>query len=526
MKQNHILTSLIVLMALSSVEVHGQAENAMPRLVVSILVDQLRTDYMEALMPLYGEDGIKQLLHKGRVYEQALYPTKPIDQAAAAAILASGSTAFDNGIIATQWWDRATQRPTNAVDDNTQQGINTAQGSSAHRLQVSTFSDELKAATQNKALVYAIAPSRETAIITAGHAANTALWIDDVTGLWASTSYYGDLPQWAKSISHKHTAANGVNHIWQPVDEVVGRFIYLGGGGTTSPFKHKFEGIHRYKDYKTSALVNEDVAEMVRHCLSYTTLGRDEVTDYLSVTLNANTYRHAAIEQATMELQDTYARLDLAVAKILQHIDKHIGINNALIVLTSTGSTPKTPSNLSQYRIPTGTVDIQRAGYLLNVYLMAIYGNGQYVEGIYGRDIYLNHKLLEQKNINRQEIYNKAQEFLLQFSGIKAVYGHHQIIQALSTQPVTPQRFTYNSLTSGDLILHLRAGWHIVNDAYGQEHYASEAIVSFPLIFYGKNISSERITLPAPIDAVAPTLSKALRIRAPNACSTPPLSGF
>lgn len=521
MKQNHLLTSLIVLMTLSHMELHGQDQKAVPRLVVSILVEQLGTDYIEAFAPLYGEDGFKALLEKGRVYEQATYPTKHPDRATAAAVLASGAAAFDNGIIANGWWDRQLQRPINAVDDNSHQGINTTQGSSPIRLQVSTFSDELKMATEGKAIVYAIAPSRETAVLTAGHAADGALWIDDVTGQWASTAYYGPLPQWVKSASSLSATA-GASQVWTPIDAVVGRFTHLGGGGTKEAFKHKFEGNTRYKDYKTSGLINDNVAEMVRHCLSHTTMGRDEVTDYLSITLNANTYRHAPIEQVSMELQDTYVRLDAALAKILRHIDKHIGMSNTLVVMTSTGGQHAENSNYAKYRIPTGTVDMPRVSHLLNVYLMALYGNGQYVEGTYGRDIYLNHKLLDQKNVARHDIYKKAEEFLLQFSGIKSVYG----LYATPTAENANLKKGYNSNVSGDLIIGLRAGWNTIDEATGHKYYAQEAVLSFPIIFYGASITPQRLYERAPVEAIAPTLTKGLRIRAPNSSATAPLRGM
>ncbi|MDO4715257.1 MAG: alkaline phosphatase family protein [Bacteroidales bacterium] len=526
MKQKHLLTSLIVLMALSQMEVHSQSQKAMPRLVVSILVDQLRTDYLEAFMPLYGEEGFKRLLAQGRVYEQATYPTKRLDHASAAALFATGATAFDNGIIASTWWDRETLRPINAVDDATQQGLNTTQKSSAARLQVSTFSDELKIATEGKALVYAIAPSRETAILTAGHSANSAIWLDDVTGSWASTSYYGEFPQWAHIVNSKYSAAIGAAKVWVPTDAVVGSFSYLGAGGKKIAFKHKFEGNNRYKDYKTSGLINGDIAEATRHCLSHTTLGRDEVADYLSITFNAYTYRHASTEQVSMELQDTYVRLDAAIANVLKHIEKHIGISNTLVVLSSTGTTSQTNDQYKKYRVPTGEVDIQRISHLLNVYLMAIYGNGQYVEGVFGREIYLNHSLLNQKNLLRQEVLAKVEAFLLQLSGIKAVYTPQHISQSIGTPEGIYLRNAYNSVTSGDVWLQLRTGWKLINDSHGENYTASYTKIPFPLVFYGFNIAHERIGEVVQVDAVAPTLSKALRIRAPNACSATLLKGF
>lgn len=173
-KNRFLLSLLAVMAALASAEAVTTTKNgtAVPKLVVNILIDQLRSDYLNAFMPLYGEDGFRKLLRDGRVYSQAEYSLSRPDRASAAASLATGTSPYNHGIIGVRWLDRETLRPVFCVDDRNFAGSNTKDFSSPLYLGVSTVGDELKVATDGKALVYAIAPSREVAILTAGHAAD------------------------------------------------------------------------------------------------------------------------------------------------------------------------------------------------------------------------------------------------------------------------------------------------------------------------------------------------------------------
>ena len=180
-------------MALMSAE--SQAAQQMPRLVVNIVVDQLRSDCMEAFSGMYGEKGFNRLLSEARVYGQVEYPFSQTDRASAVATLMSGATPYEHGIIASRWLDRATVCPKHSVDDPLYAPFGVSENGSAVNLAVSTLSDEMKVASGGKAYVYSVSPFREAAILSAGHAADGAFWISDQTGEWTGTSYYGKAPQ-------------------------------------------------------------------------------------------------------------------------------------------------------------------------------------------------------------------------------------------------------------------------------------------------------------------------------------------
>lgn len=509
----------------ADVRAAGTTENGVPRLVVSILVDQLRSDYLEAFMPLYGENGFKRLFTEGRVYTQADYPMAQPDCASAAATLATGTTPSSHGIIGRRWLDRETLRPVFCVDDTKYAGTgNTSDKSAPTFLGVSTIGDELKVATDGKAIVYAIAPAREAAILSAGHAADGAVWIDDRTGQWCSTSYYGALPTWA-SVRNSGGIASRIRALtWQPSSDLVGNFSYFLSGGMKKPFNHKFKGATPVVSFKTSGLVNEEVTATATTCLNGTLMGHDGITDHLAVTFYAGNFEHKSAAEAGMELQDTYVRLDQAVAELIGAVEKGVGLDNALFVLTSTGYTDENnAATLSQYRIPTGSFDVSRAAALLNMYLTAIYGQGTYVEATLGTQLYLNHKLLETKQLNQAEVLERSQDFLLQLAGVKDVYTSQRLLLGAWTPGISRIRGGYNPQYSGDIMIEVAAGWHYVNENTHENQLVRESYISYPIIFFGCGVKAEKVETPVTVDRIAPTLSKAMRIRAPNACSVAPL---
>ncbi len=522
-KSRFLLSLLAAMTALASA--NGATPSAVPKVVVNILIDQLRSDYLNAFMPLYGDNGFKKLLKDGRVYSQAEYSMVNPDRASAAASLVTGTTPHHHGVIGMKWLSRNTLRPVFCVDDSNFAGIGTTDASSPLYLGVSTVGDELKVATEGKALVYAIAPFRETAILTAGHAANGAVWIDDKTGNWCSTSYYGALPSWANLRTQYYPLDTKLENLtWEPSSEFVGSFSYFLSGGIRKPFAHKFKGDSRFADFKTTGLVNEEVLAAIQSCISSTTIGNDGITDYLTVTFYAGNYLHLPTGNAPMELQDTYVRLDDVIAALLESVEQKVGKENSLFVLTSTGYADEENADLSKYRIPTGQFDVKRASALLNMYLVAVYGQGQYIESCFGTQLYLNHKLLEYRQINVPELLERSQDFLMQLSGVKDVYTSQRLLQGAWTPGINKIRNAYNQRYSGDITIEVAPGWRYINEETGENRLVRESYIPFPIIFYGYGIPASTVETPITVDYIAPTLSRVMRIRAPNACNTPPLT--
>ncbi len=523
--QRALLMSLLLTMSTLASAEGTAVRSQVPRLVVNILIDQLRTDYMEAFIPLYNEDGLKRLLSEGRIYEQASYPHAQPDLASATATIATGTTPSDHGIIGKQWIDRATLRPIFCCDDINYPGIGTNDASSPKHLSVTTLPDELKIATEGKSLVYAISPFREVAIFSAGHAADGAIWIDDNSGEWVTTAFYNELPSWAAAHNKYNNAVSKAKSLeWEPINHLVGNFNYFLSGGVKEPFKHKFKGDSPYADFKTCGLINDEIFQMTQACLKSTAIGTDDITDYLAVNFYAGGFLHQSASATPIEFQDLYVRLDRALAHLIKAIEQKVGKEHTLFVITSTGQSDEREEDLTTYRVPTGTFDMKRASSLLNIYLSAIYGPGNYIEATNATQLYLNHDFIEKQQINLTELLERSQDLLARFSGVKDVYTSLRLQQGGWTPEISKIRGGYHTEHSGDIFLKIAPGWRYVNTDTKQQSLTRESYIPFPIIFYGYNIAAEKISTPTTVDFIAPTLAKALRIRAPNACDLAPLN--
>lgn len=456
MRNRYIYVTLLSLLGLSA-EAVAQTIAQAPRLVVSITVDQLRTDFLETYAPLYGNDGLRRLLTEGKVFTNGAYNFTPVDRASAIASLHTGTVPYYNGITAEEWLDKQTLRPQNCVRD---QKI----GYSPQFLGTSTVSDELKMATNGVAKVFSFAPTADAAILSAGHAADGAAWISN--GQWSTTTYYRPINQWL----------SGYTRLFQPDTDV-----------------------------------NKTITDAALKCIEQAGIGNDDKTDLVCLTYEAGLQ------------MESYVTLDRQMAQLLNGIERQIPRDRVLFVITGTTSREEEEEgNLERYRIPTGTFYINRTANLLNMYLGAVFGSAKYVEFCYKNHIYFNHQLLRQKNIHLGEICSRSQEFLLQISGIRNVYTANQLLTS-DSYLLEGVRNGFNVEKCGDLIIDIAPGWKLVNEDTLEKSTSRSAHVPFPIIIYGSGTKAERVQTPVTVDHIAPAIARAIRIRAPNACSSEPL---
>lgn len=509
---------------LTSINVNAQPLFTQPKLLVTVIVDQLRTDYLEAFTPLYGENGFKKLLQQGLVYSNASYSFSPIDRASAITSLVTGTQPYYHGITGTMWLDKKSLRPVYCIEDQQFEGIFTADRVSPQNIATSTFLDELKLATKGKSLVFSVSPFAEASVLAGGHAANGALWIDDENGKWCTSSFYTQSnASWLRAINALLSPAFvATNTVWEASSPLSANFNFFMSGDNQIPFKHKFNTADNYCEFKTSGLVNEQVTQLALQCIRGNAMGGDAVTDIMSITYYAGTFNHAPVSDCQMELQDTYVRLDAEIGKLITELEKTIGKKNVLFVLTSTGCCDEEAINYSRYNIPTGNVDISRTSNLLNMYYGALWGSDKYIESTYHNQIFLNHKLLEQKRISLKEATDRAQEFLCQLSGIRNIYTAQQLITD-TNQQIEKIRKGFHPEHYGDIIIEVSPGWNLQNPDYNQNKTFRSSFIPFPIIIYGLNNNAQKISDAVSVEQIAPTVSKIIRIRAPNACSLQPL---
>lgn len=481
MKNRYLYITLLTVLGF---HVELQAQNGprqLPRIVVSITIDQLNSDDLEALVPLYGDKGFRHLLEKGTVYENASYPLSHTDRASAISSLFTGTTPYYHGITGLRWLDRETLRPVFCTDGQ-------QEGPSPDRLMVSTIGDELKVATQGRAKVFAIAPYEDAAILSAGHAADGAIWMDGEKNVWTSSKYYAnETPTFV--LSHNNL---------------------------------KREEYKRDKHRQASPRVNADVTELAMRCVSDQMMGYDEVPDLLCLTYHAVAQTQQPADKRQEELRDTYIRLDRELGNLISWLEGRVGAGQVLFILTGTGYTASVAPDYTRYRIPTGTFYINRTVNLLNMFFGALWGQGRYVEASFDNQLYLNHKLLESRRISLSDCAQRAREFVAEMSGVRNVYTALQL-KSGDNASLALLRNGFHPERCGDLLIEVAPGWHLQNEDTGEDQLVEAPTPCFPIIIYGGNARAERVITPVSTIQIAPTIARAIRIRAPNACTSEPL---
>ena len=444
--------------------------------MVSIVVDQLSSDCLNTYSHNFTGGGFNRMMNQGTVYSSASYPFTPVDRASATAAVASGVSPYYNSIVGQRWLNRETLRPVWCVADERYDGLATADKVSPEALCTSTLGDELKVATAGAAKVWAMAPTSDAAVLSAGHAADGALWIDGSRVGWCSSEYYMKaLPQWLRTLS------------------------------------------------TNAAEVNTSVTDIALQCAAAEALGTDDATDLLCLTYTAALGEAKNAEEEKYLKQNTYVRLDAEIARLVEMLERRLGRENILFMLTSTGySEEKYEADYEKFRIPTGTFYMSRTADLLNMYLGAILGPGKYVEATFRNQIFLDHALLDKNKISISNATSRAQELLVMMQGVRNVYTSLQLL-TISNEQIQKVRRGYSPERCGDLVIETAPGWRVLTENTGESEYMRAPFQQFPVIFYGAGVTAQRLAQRITTDRIAPTLARKMHIKAPNACTAEPL---
>jgi hypothetical protein len=524
-----ILTSLAAVLTITSVQAQTAAHEA-PKLVIGITIDQLRGDYLELFQDSFTGRGFKRLLNEGLVYRNIKFDFPNLDDASAMATIYTGAPPFYHGIVGNRKYIASKKQEVTAFADESFLGNYTQDKVSPLAIKTSTISDELKIASQGKSDVYSFAPQIAQALISAGRSGNSAFWVDDYTGKWASTTYYKDF-YWSVDQDNRSGtdfATKVWGMYWRPLLDV-GSYKAFPYEQSGTPFRHFMGGDkHTYILAKQIPAVNENVRTSAMALLNKADLGKRSDPDFLSLTFYAGNFPGAP--DYSYEIQDIYACLDREIEKLLDEVEKTAGLKNTLIFVTSTGyynpSEFSVPESRTNSNIPKSKFYINRCEVLLNTYLMAIYGRDRrWVDKFYNGQIYLNRESIKNKNISLQEIQDKAAEFVSEFTGVQEVYTSFQIRHGQWNPVMEHYKNGYTKETSGDLFVELQPGYKVVNEqdaSFKEKQIRNNAVVS-PVIFFGNNIKPARIKRTVKATEIAPSLAYIMRIRSPNAAKDEPL---
>ncbi len=522
----------MVTMGIAAATPGPKAPSPRPRLVVGIFVKGLTADYVELLRSNFGPDGFNRVIADGVTLRNVDYGPG-IDATAATAMLMTGAAPGVSGIPSARVWNQTTRTDIPVLLDPEKAGSYTARDLTPARLLVSTLSDEVRISDGGLGAVHALSTDPQMAVILGGHAGNSAFWISDTDGKWTSAPYYRETPSPVARRSVGLTLASRLDTMaWTPALPL-DRYPDLPEYKKLYPFTHSFPArdTNRFRAFNSSPCANREIAAAGADYIESIPLGSRQVTDMLSLTFDVTPYLYGRDADNRIETMDAYVRLDSEIARIIRAIEKGPGMNSTLLFIAGTPAPSGSKRDEDKWGIPSGTFSPRKAVSLLNVYLMALHGNGEWATGYYNGFFHLNRQLAKDRDVDMAALRSECADFLSRMAGVSEVYTIDDILaRRAGDQPASLERNIY-APAAGDLLVTVNPGWEISD---GDEATASQAHPVLPVVRWQATTSPvyimapdvEPATLSATVDAraVAPTVARILRIRSPNAAKLPPLS--
>ncbi|MCH5229930.1 MAG: alkaline phosphatase family protein [Muribaculaceae bacterium] len=514
---NRLLKSVVV--GLAGIQGITLAAESRPKLVVGIIVDQLRTDYLEDLKGMLGAGGFQRLIDQGLYLKDVDFVVPPTDAAASTAIIQTGTFPRYNGISGNKIYNPSSKTLIPVFNDEAYIGNFTSETYSPAALRVATITDALSVEDKGKSKIHSIAPDAAQAIVLAGHTGQSAFWVNDETGRWSSTTYYPNPPSVLQNRNYNNPLVARLDTIkWTPLRKGE-PYPFVNSAEIKDGFKYSFSRSDRdlFSQYKSSPYVNSDITEAAIDYLTELNIGKNEgQTDVLNIAYSLSPFTLAGAEYR-YELEDAYLRLDRDLEKLFNTLDKTAGKENVLVYLVSTGYFEEPEIDNTEYRIPGGTFSVKRATSLLNAYLAAKYGNGAFVDHYAEGKLFLDKNTLEEKDLNLTNVAQEARDFLVKMSGVADAYTLADLTGA-TLPKLEAQRLAIDPKTSADIFLEFNPGWSVVDDTRFPATKLTEKSTAYktPGFILGKDIEKKVVEEPVKATAIAPTIAGALRIRSPN----------
>ena len=502
-----------------------------PRLVVVINVEQMRTDYLTRYLDKFQEGGFRRLLNQGAICANTninLHVQKPF---VGVPTLFTGVYPDRHGVIGEDWYDRLKEDEIDAIEDRyyITVGSDSEEGQRSSALLLSpTIGDAMKINTSGKAKVFSVGLNDYSAVFSAGHAADGAYWMDSQTGNMISSSYFVDqFPEWALDFNNKGFADLYASRDWSTLLPKAGyeeswvddHLLEKGYYGEWKTFPYSISKLMKeagsYKILKTTPYGNTLVKDFAVSLIQAEELGEDDVPDLLTVNFSSMDYENGSFGPASIEMEDTYLRLDQEIGNLLNYLDKYIGAGNTLVVLTSSNSAMYSAEYLkNDYNMPVGYVSPENIVALLKSYLNITYGQGEWIIFEGDQQIYLNRQLIEKEGLMLEDVQAMAATFINQFEGVKLALPATDFEKGdyVKSQLTTISR-SFNFKRSGDILYTLEDGWQ-PQYKYKRTNYNDNSHI--PMIWLG--LAVKNVKTFEQVDAIdmAPTLLEILGYEIPG----------
>jgi predicted AlkP superfamily pyrophosphatase or phosphodiesterase len=543
MKSIYTLVLICLFAGLNNVSAQSQSKSkavsqpgklARPKLVVGIVVDQMRYDYLYRYYDKYKEGGLKRLMNEGFNCRNNHYHYALTVTAAGHSAVYTGSMPAINGIIGNEWYDNATQKGVYCTDDNTVATVGSSNVTvgkmSPRNLLVSTVTDQLRIATNFRSKTIGVAIKDRASILPAGHAASGAYWFDSKTGNFVTSTYYmTTLPQWVTDYNNLKKPAEYAGKGWAtlfPVDqytqsskdEEIWEGLITTNNKTTFPHELVGNAGDAFGPVTTSPWGNTLTKEMAIAAIKGENLGKGADTDFLAVSFSSPDRIGHMFGPNSVEQEDNYLKLDMEFADFFNFLDTWAGKGNYTVFLTADHGAMDVPGFWKEHKLPAGLMSATALTRAVVKAMNEKYGEADYIAAVENYQIYFNKAVLKEKKITVDDAYTLIREVLLPMEGVADIINLRDIGKApLNTYQLELYKNNINAKRSGDLQVILQPGWFASGFATGTDHgtpYNYDTHV--PFLLYGWGVKKGETLRRTTIADIAPTISALLHILPPS----------
>lgn len=533
MKKIALLAAII---CLSSCTTTPKKTTQKPKLVVGVVIDQMRYDYLTRFANRYGDNGFKRLLNEGYSLENAHYNYIPTYTAVGHTSIYTGTTPTNHGIIANHWYDKYAKKTIYCVDDENYKTIgNESDGGkkSPYRMLTTTMTDQLKLAQNMNSKTIGIAIKDRSAILPAGHTANAAYWFDGGSkGQWISSSFYiNELPSWVQEFNNSGKADEYLSKPWETLYDIS---TYTNSIDDDNEFEEAFKGEEKpvfphdipalrksnnnYSIIKGIPAGNSFTTDFAKAAIIGENLGKSDVTDFIAISYSSTDYVGHQFGVASKEIEDTYLRLDKDLAELFNFLDAQVGKGNYTLFLTADHAAVQVPSYLESLKIPAGYVKPVAFKNFLNEITVANFKSDEIIENISNFQVFLNKEKIKELKLSYNEVTQTIADEVINHPKIyKAVTARTMQTTTLTHGILNVLQNGYNQKFSGDVILVPNPSTLASNSKKGTSHGSGYSYdTHIPMIFYGNGIKHGSSKKKYEIVDIAPTISNLLQIEFPN----------
>jgi len=489
----------------------ASAYNARPRLVVVIVIDQFRADYLERYRDQYGEGGFRVFLDRGAYFTDCNYDYANTRTAPGHATLFTGSYTSGHGIMANEWWDPQKKKRVTSVEDDTTRLLGVPGiGASPHNLRSDTLGDELKLATGGKARVFAVSLKDRAAVLSAGFSGDGAYWIDPTSGAWITSTYYRqDLPEWARNFNGSHRTDKYWNREWKDAD---GNLL-----GSTAPRTGKDgKPAGFYEVVGSTPSANEYQLEFAKELVLYEKLGAGTVTDLLAISLSANDILGHRVGPDSPQMRSMALELDHQLAEFISFLGHQVGLANVWMALSADHGVAPLPDFAKTLHLPAANLDSKALRDEINSMLSKKYARkADYLLDLDYPLAWLNDPAFADAGRTEADAETDAGEAMTQ-AGLSGYFTKSQLAHGSIPNTEAGRRYAHSYSPEG--------GWYVmgvprpfsVGTSKGTDHATPFSYdTHVPLAFYGLAFQPGVYRAHAePVD-LAVTLASLLGINAP-----------